>query len=312
MADDRVKECEARLLALRQSFAEMADKVYIANAGEMNHGKSSLLNALLDVEDAFKVADKRETVKVAEREWPAAPQVFFCDTPGLQSGNLRDDAESFAAFEKANAVLFVHTVKVGELHSQEVEHIRQIAALMPEGYFLEHFVLVLTFSDEYNDEAKITAIRDKIAAETRAACDGREFRIFLVSNERYWRGAHETDERKRKVFTEKSGIPELRGYLAQQVPLWRGEALQLRQQSFELHKAKAVEALREIRQEHRRKNDEAEKRMKAIGDRAKRAFGKLRDTLREYAAQHTRATDERYQALSRRNDLQAQHEREYY
>ena len=39
-------------------------ELQVAVYGKYNHGKSSLLNALIKHQNKFKVADKRETVKI--------------------------------------------------------------------------------------------------------------------------------------------------------------------------------------------------------------------------------------------------------
>ena len=101
-----VREAASRL-------ASDAERINVINAGRMNHGKSSLLNSIMD-SDVFKVNDVRETV-VNRREL-YRDSIFLTDTPGLEA-DAEDDSEAFNVYSNANFILFVHTLRIGELHS---------------------------------------------------------------------------------------------------------------------------------------------------------------------------------------------------
>ncbi len=74
---------------------DASGRIYIVNAGRMNHGKSSLLNSILGRE-AFRVADIRET-RVNQEEL-YKDDVFLVDTPGLDADET-DDREAFSVYK---------------------------------------------------------------------------------------------------------------------------------------------------------------------------------------------------------------------
>ena len=91
--------------------------VRIAVFGKYNHGKSTLLNALVE-EDVFVTGDKRVTI---ENKNYAHGGVEWIDTPGLDADtNGEDDRRAReGAFEIADFLFLVHNVKVGELDKYE-------------------------------------------------------------------------------------------------------------------------------------------------------------------------------------------------
>lgn len=120
--EKKIKDIQKSLEQKRQNLLDATEKVYIINAGRMNHGKSSLMNAVLGKE-VFKVADIRQTVKNQYEEYQK--NVFLVDTPGLDA-NSEDDQEAFKVYKKANYILYVHNPKIGELHKNELETIGRI------------------------------------------------------------------------------------------------------------------------------------------------------------------------------------------
>ncbi|MGM9517435.1 MAG: GTPase [Acidaminococcus sp.] len=89
--EKKIEDIQKSLEQKRQNLLDATEKVYIINAGRMNHGKSSLMNAVLGKE-AFKVADIRQTIKNQYEEYQK--NVFLVDTPGLDA-NSEDDQEAF-------------------------------------------------------------------------------------------------------------------------------------------------------------------------------------------------------------------------
>lgn len=211
------------LINLMQKLDEIKNEplsLFIVNAGKMNHGKSSVFNSLLD-KDVFASADIRTTTKVAEAEFQ--PGTFLLDTPGL-AAELGDDEESFAAYRKANSIAFVHTLRVGELHKDEIESINKIKRLFPEeAYFWQHFCLILTFRESVDDH-DTAEIEKKILADIKNHCQGENFPVFKVSNSRYKNGK----EKAKQGLIKASGINELREYFLQQIDTWKQDAADLK------------------------------------------------------------------------------------
>ena len=202
----------------KQKIAEIDNdckNINIINAGIMDHGKSSLFNSLLD-KDFFKVQDIRTTVEIGSVNW--RDNVYLIDTPGLEAENL-DDKVAYDAYRRANMIIFVHNVKVGELHDKELAAIKKIKSFFnDDDFFCKHFCLTLTFK-EAEEEKNIVSILDKTLKDIENHCGISNFQVFVVSNSRYQKG---TAENKKKLISE-SGIPELREYLTKNFSTWNNE-----------------------------------------------------------------------------------------
>lgn len=167
----------------------------IAVFGKFNHGKSTLLNALISKKDFFAASDKRETVVNKEFN-DDKNQITWLDTPGLDADvTQKDDHEAHLGIAvKADMVLFVHNIKAGELDKSEVEHFKKLAT----NFGNKPKILVLTQIDQVDAQSKDLAIK-----QIKKQFSG--FKIFEVSALRYLRGVEE----KKDKFIELSGITNL-------------------------------------------------------------------------------------------------------
>ena len=186
----------------------------------MNHGKSSLFNALLD-KTVFKVEDIHTTVK--QQEAIFTDNVIFIDTPGL-SAEEKDTEEAFKAYARASFIVFVHTPNVGEIHRDELQFIEKMMLVSPsENYFWTHFCLVFTFTDATSKKDELDIIKNKSLADIKREFGDKKFPVFLVSNLRYEKGKQQNSE----LFLEKSGILELRKFIIENMPMWKKEKIEL-------------------------------------------------------------------------------------
>lgn len=157
-----IKEIEAKLEALGPQFKEMAltigaflkskkDPVFkVVNAGVMNPGKSTLMNALLGKKEVFKTADVRQTVVTQKEQWKE--DMCLYDTPGCSSAVLADDKESFAAFRQSDMILFIHNLMNGGLTAAEMKILSGIKEIYGSEDFCSRVCLVGTRSDECDDD----------------------------------------------------------------------------------------------------------------------------------------------------------------
>ncbi len=210
--------------------------INIINAGRMNHGKSSLLNSLMD-SDVFKVNDVRETV--VNRRVKYRDSIFFTDTPGLEA-NAEDDSEAFNIYSSANFILFVHTLRIGELHSEEISYLKRLCKIFPRDYLKTHMAIALTFVDSYKPD-EIQAIREKIKDALASELGMDNIRFFEVSNSRYKKYQEEISEKKKQAFLKGSGICEIREFITKQAPVWQSENRALRRGQFKFCKEKCKE-----------------------------------------------------------------------
>jgi len=112
----------------------------VAVLGQYNHGKSSLLNALIG-EDRFAVSDKRETVETQVQECNG---IRWIDTPGLDADiALEDDRQANdAASHEADVRVLVHAIDLGELDRTEAAVAARLVA--EQKATARAFLLVLT------------------------------------------------------------------------------------------------------------------------------------------------------------------------
>ena len=171
-----VPTSEPHLKRLNQLLRTVDAPPRIAALGKYNHGKSRLLNALAGT-DHFKVADKRETVAIAEYEHDG---VIWVDTPGLDSDPLGiDDREAWkAAFEIADYKFLVHAVTDGELDRYEIAAFTQLAK--QDRNYRRKMALVLTKIDQ-DDPAKVSTVEKQCRAQLHESVDLRELDIMPVS-----------------------------------------------------------------------------------------------------------------------------------
>ena len=194
---------------------------YIVNAGDMNHGKSSLFNSLIGHEE-FKVRDVRETV--VNKEYQYTEDIVFIDTPGLCATD-DDNAIAFEAYKKASCIIFVHNVKAGMLHKNELQEINQISNLFNDKqFFWKHFCLVFTFKEAIeNNEDVETIVNDSIKS-IHAECNAMPFSVFSVSNSRFQKGTAQG----KKVLIKHSGILELKEFIDSSLENIRSDEKRLR------------------------------------------------------------------------------------
>ena len=185
-----------------------SDKFYLVNAGRMNHGKSSLLNSLTgEVEDVFEVQDKRTTVK--NKTYQYNKNIYFIDTPGLNAHD-NDDQEAIKAYKKANIILFVHNLSVGDIRKEEVRDIKTIISCFNNiDNLVDKFVLVLTGKDAIQSKDDLNNIKNKVLLDIKNETGLTSFKVFTVSNTTYKNGL----KNNKNKLIEHSGIKLLHEYI---------------------------------------------------------------------------------------------------
>lgn len=240
--EKKIEDIQKSLEQKRQNLLDATEKVYIINAGRMNHGKSSLMNAVLGKE-AFKVADIRQTIKNQYEEYQK--NVFLVDTPGLDA-NSEDDQEAFKVYKKANYILYVHNPKIGELHKNELDTIGRIQDELGKDFLKDHFALVLTFCEAVpSDQMQEIIVNIKAAMKSHFGLES--FPVFQISNSRYKKSLEQSDIKKKDIFLQKSNIPALRDFLDHHIQNWKEENRAVQERRFAKEIADTVLALQKIK-----------------------------------------------------------------
>ncbi len=177
-----------------QYLEKEANDVRIAVFGKYNHGKSTLLNALIG-HDQFKTADKRETTINSEFKKNG---IIWIDTPGLDA-DIRgeDDAKAReGAFKMADFLFLVHNVKTGELDKYEKKLYQDL--MRQDRNYKNKMFLILTQIDQLSAD-DLDQVQNKITNQMP------DLTIIPVSAVRYIKGRDENMEK----FISLSGIKNL-------------------------------------------------------------------------------------------------------
>lgn len=181
--------------------------VNVTCMGLYNHGKSSLLNALIDdLEDStFKTADVRETTISKSFEYN---NINFVDTPGLNAKE-HDDKRVLDAVKESDINIFVHTVTTGEFVEKEIEFLQHIKTNWnnPKD-FIDRTIFVLSRVDKANNQNDISSTINKMQNQILEIF-GLESIIIPVSALRYKKGMLEG----KNILIKKSNIVELENNL---------------------------------------------------------------------------------------------------
>ena len=259
-----LENLQNQLLELQNS----AEKLYVVNAGRMNSGKSSLFNSLAKKKEMFPTKDVRTTLVQCEKKF--TKDIYFIDTPGLDATD-EDDKEAYAAYKKADLILFIHTPNIGEMHQSEIDNINKMAALFPRKEdFWKRFCLVFTFKEAMEDE-DFEQIKDKSVNDIKKNCGNYKFEIFAVSNDDFWRGIDE----KEPELIELSGIEELKTFILNRTKKLRKSAIKLRSEKFEIMKQDALTTLRNEKSKLNSNINKTRDKIEAKHVKAKRMYNEL-------------------------------------
>ncbi len=206
LADRLVKIGEAYDAAIAQrKKTENAFSVVII--GQQNNGKSTLCNALLrDWENRkFPVGDIRLTASTQE-EQDETNGILYVDTPGFSSATMSDDETAQAEWIRANLLIFVHSVRSGELDKDEVRVLQRLKSVVPD---LERrlFVACSKAGGEQPDELrrKLDRIREQIREHV-----GMDVTMEAIDSIFYQKGMEKGNEQ----LAATTNIPKLLDWIA--------------------------------------------------------------------------------------------------
>lgn len=259
----KVSEIVDRVQKRLDEISQMKDKVYIVNAGTTNNGKSSTFNSLLMLEgkcqpgqNVFKVQDVRTTVENQEAEYRAG--VYLLDTPGLEATES-DEVIAQEGYKNASLIVFVHALKKGELHENELKWIQKIAGLLTNAYLSKHFCLVLTHREEdLNDEKKeLSTIKATITKQLQKYCQLSGIPMFCISNSLLEKGI----AGKKEALKKASQVAALKQYIDEKLVAYRTELKSNIHRMAEQAKGEALKELQDKRKDANNKKSVCGKRL---------------------------------------------------
>jgi len=208
-ANDDATPAEAReLVSLWRRLNENAAVAEAAAprvvvCGRVKMGKSSLLNMLTgDFSDdpyfGVDVVPKTSEEKTRERDG-----LIYVDTPGLDA-DIEDEEKAWQSFLKADCLIFVHSLKGGELVQQELDFLGRLREKRRPT--AENMLVALTWA-EGCDEEKLNGLQRRIGGQLVDL--GLRPWMTTVSNTRYTKGMRENKPR----LAEISGLPALQSHI---------------------------------------------------------------------------------------------------
>lgn len=174
----------------------------IAVFGQMNGGKSALLNAIVG-KKIFDVADRRCTTETKTHKKYG---VQWMDTPGSDA-HLSDEKAALLGLEKADAWFFVHSVAQGGLSEPEIQYLRLFfSKVMDKKNASKQLYIILTKADMGNEES----IKHTIQTQLKQVFDIQPRAILATSSQRAEKAKEFSEPVKIQKLLEKSGIQKLR------------------------------------------------------------------------------------------------------
>jgi len=186
--------------------ATESTEIIVTCMGLYNHGKSTLLNALIkDFEQkTFKTADVRETALNKAKKYK---NKIFVDTPGLNAKE-HDNKRVLDGIKQSDINLFVHTVTTGEFTESEINFLNKVKKHWKNPQeFIERTIFVISRVDKgESDDVLATINKMKQQIKEIFSTDS----LFIpVSALRFING----NKNNKSLLTKKSNIEELENTL---------------------------------------------------------------------------------------------------
>ena len=189
--------------------ADLNSKPNIVCVGLYNHGKSTLLNAIVkDCENkTFGVTDRRETMVNKSVELNDA---IYTDTPGL-GAQMQDTKIALYGANFADILVMVHSLKEGELNKDEVMYLRNL----PKQHLLSFdeisyklIIVINHIKGENLSEKDIINGTQRISQQLKEIF-ANEIKIFCIETTSYIKGIREN----KQLLAKNSGYFEFEKYL---------------------------------------------------------------------------------------------------
>ncbi|MCT7493962.1 GTPase [Aliarcobacter cryaerophilus] len=201
--------------------------VNITCMGLYNHGKSSLLNALIKDfdEETFKTADVRETITSKSFEYG---KINYIDTPGLNAEEY-DDKRVYDAVKESDINIFVHTVTTGAFVEKEIEFLNKIKNNWENPLdFINRTIFVLSRVDKIENEKDINFTIDEMNNQINRIFNIKPL-IISVSALRYKKGNIEN----KNILIKRSNLQLLEHIINELIEKFKPSILETRKKRLQ-------------------------------------------------------------------------------
>lgn len=201
---------QSELLTINQKYSSKRLARIVA-FGPMNHGKSSLLNVLIEKNNHFQVADARKTTSIEEYIYE---DIIYRDVPGWDSADSIDNQTALIGLDDCDVWLYNHDINLGELNLMDLRCLQS---------FVEHIAspqqsslgLIICLS-KIDKKDQVDQIKNHIESQLNhisiASSQGLPYlAIHTISTKDFMIGIEsESSLKKREHFINQSGILELK------------------------------------------------------------------------------------------------------
>lgn len=201
--------------------------VNITCMGLYNHGKSSLLNALIKDfdEETFKTADVRETITNKSFEYG---KINYIDTPGLNAEEY-DDKRVYDAVKESDINIFVHTVTTGAFVEKEIEFLNKIRNNWENPLdFINRTIFILSRVDKIENEKDIDFTIDEMNNQINRIFNINPL-IIPISALRYKKGNIEN----KNILIKKSNLGLLENIINELIEKFKPSILETRKKRLQ-------------------------------------------------------------------------------
>lgn len=208
-------EYEATLLKNKLDALENA-AVTVTNTGIVSSGKSSLFNALLDrsENERFSVGAARTTVDKDTEE--LLPGIQLVDTPGIDVKD-QDDQTALNAICASSIIIMVHNIKMGMLHQNEVDWLKNIRSSFGDLKELkDRFIFVNSWVDQRMNEKSYEDTVNETKRILYEIMGTSDIECYNVSSVLYVKGLTAGKEK----LAEISGIPVLKSAIIEKAKIY--------------------------------------------------------------------------------------------
>lgn len=154
----QLEETQKQWELICEKAEKNAERFSVVVIGQQNNGKSTLCNALVQdwSNQLFAVSDVRQTKDIQEVS-DGASGITYVDTPGFGTMWANDATLAQNEWLRANLLLFVHSVRSGELDADEVNMLQRLKTVMPQ---LEQrlFVVCSKFGEEGEERVQDVSV----------------------------------------------------------------------------------------------------------------------------------------------------------
>ncbi|TWI64799.1 50S ribosome-binding GTPase [Desulfobotulus alkaliphilus] len=188
-------------------------------AGQLNAGKSTILNALCEdtARSIFKTGDRMVTKEIQEYKFK---DIVFVDTPGFSTTDENDIKKAKETWQSASLILFVHSSVNGELSNDELVTLNSIKEIMKKPQ--EQVLAICSKSAEAEERGSLEVVYNKFKEQVESILGKNTLTLYVDARD-YLDGLKNND----KKLMEYSGFLKIISWMNEAKKYNIGNSLEL-------------------------------------------------------------------------------------